>query len=165
MNVRLRIPRTDADQELLELLIERCGTEGGVDPYARQEDMAFWLIEFESSRNDTSGNAYWDPAGYTAISNIDHVARRCRGALYIDPDYRGNGLGEEALKKRNAMLFDDLNMHRIEWVVPADNEARLHIAEKMGQKQEGILRQAAWWGGKYHDLVCFATLKDEREGY
>ena len=107
------------------------------------------------------------PCGFTTIYAIDNVARRCRGSMWIHPDYRGGGIATEALKKRNAMLFDTLNMNRIESVASRDNGGSMKMLEAMGQTKEGILREAVYYDGKYHDLVCFATLRSERgsQGY
>ena len=164
-NVRLTVPQTDEQHQMLSYLLSISGTEGGIDPYARDDDMAFWLVETEAFNVDTSGRPNYVTAGYTAISCIDNVARRCRGMLWVHPDFRGKGIATEALKKRNAMLFDEMNMHRIEWVVPIENDARLHIATKLGQRREGVLKEAVYYNGRYHDLGCFATLRSERQGY
>lgn len=153
--VRLVPVATDEHKEMLATMIVKTGTEAGLDPYATG-DSTYWLIEAKTDDG-------WFVSGYTGIHSVNWVSRRCRGLLWILPDARRKGIGEAALRMRNAMLFDQMNMNRIEWVVPIENSARVTLAAKMGQHCEGIAREAVWYDGKYHDYAMYSTIRSDRE--
>ena len=153
-DVRLTAVVTDEHKDLLSVMIGRTGTEAGLDPYATGE-ATYWLIEAKIDD--------WQVAGYTGVHSINWVSRRCRGLLWILPEARRKGIGEAALRMRNALLFDQMNMNRIEWVVPIENAARVTLAAKMGQHCEGIAREAVWYDGKYHDYAMYSTIRADRE--
>ena len=151
--VRLeRVDRTVAHrQEMVRKMVDESRAESGVDPwYNDGQEEIFWFIMADEY-----------VAGYCAAHSIDLLARRCRGVLHILADFRRKGIGVRALVARNKWLFDELGLNRIEWAIPAENTPRLEMAAKLHQRQEGIARQAAWWGGRYHDLVLFAELRED----
>lgn len=149
MEINLIKPQSEeAEAELLKM-VAVTGTEAGLDPYATGTP-EYWLIHTEKG-----------VAGYTGIHSVDFASRRCRGFLWIKPEFRKSGIGSAALIKRNTFLFNGMNMNRIEWVIPMDNEARIKMAEKLGQKQEGVLREVVYYEGKYHDYALYATLRSD----
>lgn len=130
-------------------MLDQCGDEGGKDPYFFGEPV-WWLIR--------DGEA---TVGFTGIHSIDWVARRCRGSLWIAPEYRRRKYGSEALDARNAMLFDELNMNRIEWVVPETAMARLDMAAARGEHLEGRLREVVYQNGEYRDYLAYSLLRSD----
>ena len=149
MPPRLAKVTTDAQAAILSGLLERCGLEGGSDPYFWGEPV-YWLVQVDA-----------ETVGFTGLHSIDWVSRRCRGQLWIAPEHRRKGYGSEALDARNWLAFNELNMNRVEWVVPEDKFGRLDMAQKRGEHLEGRLREVAYYDGKYHDYLCYSLLRSD----
>lgn len=57
--------------------------------------------------------------------------------------------------------FDWMRLNCIEAKVIESNIKSRKILEKLGFKEEGVLRQRIFGGGEYHDFVSYSILKDE----
>jgi RimJ/RimL family protein N-acetyltransferase len=79
-------------------------------------------------------------------------------------DNFGQGYGTEAITLLIQYGFNDLNLERIYLHVFRSNERAIHVYEKKGFVQEGILRRAAYIDGKYVDVVIMGLLKAEYHG-
>jgi len=75
-----------------------------------------------------------------------------------DARYRGQGLGTEVVRLLVAFGFDELHLHRISLHVFATNLAAQRAYEKAGFVREGLLKDAAFVGGRYVDTVTMAIL-------
>ncbi len=71
------------------------------------------------------------------------------------------GFGTETTRLLLDEMFHQLNLHRAEWWTYAENNASLKLAEKMGFKEDGRLREAVFFDNKFHDIVVLGMLKDE----
>jgi RimJ/RimL family protein N-acetyltransferase len=82
-----------------------------------------------------------------------------RGTLGMGvvPDYRGRGIGarlmDQALKKAFATGFV-----RVELSVRADNTRAIRLDEKVGFVREGVLRDAVFVDGEFHDTIAMALI-------
>ncbi len=82
-----------------------------------------------------------------------------RGTLGMGvvPDYRGRGIGarlmDQALKKAFATGFV-----RVELSVRADNTRAIRLYEKFGFVREGVLRDAVFVDGEFHDTTAMALI-------
>jgi RimJ/RimL family protein N-acetyltransferase len=74
---------------------------------------------------------------------------------------RGRGCGSEAVVLLLRFAFDDLNLHRVQLHVFADNASAIRVYEKAGFVREGLLRQAAHIGGRYVDVVVMGILRED----
>ena len=54
-----------------------------------------------------------------------------------------------------------MNFHRIEAEVVEYNLAGKHLFEKLGFKQEGVLREAKYFEGKYYNIFSYGLLAKE----
>lgn len=80
--------------------------------------------------------------------------------FYMAPEAaRGTGmiLGLDALK----YAFVNVDLHKLCGQALAYNERSVKFHEKLGFKQEGVLREHHFDGNKYHDVVCFGLLASE----
>ena len=59
--------------------------------------------------------------------------------------------------------FRELGLHRVEIRAAPGNRRSRAIPERLGFRQEGILRDAEWPYDHYVDLVVYAMLADEWE--
>ncbi|NNM51894.1 MAG: GNAT family N-acetyltransferase [Pseudomonadales bacterium] len=98
--------------------------------------------------------------GYVQLWNIDAVNRSVMLGLRIgDLAQRGQGMGQEALQLAIDYCWQHLNLRRITISVFANNAPALHIYEKNGFIQEGLLRQAVYISGTWVDIILMGLLR------
>jgi hypothetical protein len=60
-----------------------------------------------------------------------------------------------------AYAFDTLNLHRVHLHVLGHHAAAIRSYRNVGFQQEGVLREALFREGQYHDVIAMAVLVDE----
>ncbi|MFD2045429.1 GNAT family N-acetyltransferase [Ornithinibacillus salinisoli] len=102
------------------------------------------------------------PIGEMAMLDINHINRNAIVRISIfEKDYWGNGYGTEALSLLIEFGFEIYNLHRIGLDVFSFNKRGIKAYEKLGFKQEGIIRDELFYNGQYHDSILMGVLKDE----
>lgn len=97
--------------------------------------------------------------GWCDIQRDPFPAHAHRGTLGIGviPDCRGRGVGSRlvdgALKQAFANSFV-----RVEFSVRADNSHAMRLYEKFGFVREGVVRDAIFVDGEYHDAIAMALV-------
>lgn len=100
--------------------------------------------------------------GRCGIHNWNEEHRRAEiGYVMHDEASKRKGLMTEAVGRIIDFGFEQLNLHRLEALVGADNTPSLRILEKFGFVTEGRLRQHYLTPGGYVDSLFFSLLKDE----
>ena len=99
--------------------------------------------------------------GMVQLSNIRWYNRKAEIRVWVVPNAQGKGIASSALKMLFEFAFKTLNFHRLEAEVYSFNSKALHLMEKLGFKQEGILREAKYFNGQYHNIIRFGILKKE----
>jgi ribosomal-protein-alanine N-acetyltransferase len=79
----------------------------------------------------------------------------------LNSEYWRQGITTEAMKAVLAYGFTELDLHRIEAVVSAENQPSSSLLLKMGFKLEGTLRQRWFFRDRFIDEQYFGLLKDE----
>ena len=98
--------------------------------------------------------------GSCQLHGIDQRARSAELQIRIgEGDQRERGYGSEALALLLHHGFEDLNLRRIWLRVFASNERALAAYRSAGFEEEGRLREAAYVGGVYVDVVVMARLR------
>lgn len=98
--------------------------------------------------------------GQTALFRIDYINRNAVFFLAIlDSDYWSLGMGTEATKLVVNYAFDTLNLNRIQLHVYSENKPAIRIYDSTGFRKEGVLRQAMFRSGAYHDFWVMGILK------
>ncbi len=80
------------------------------------------------------------------------------------PQHRGKGHGTEAQRLLVGHLFSRTSTHRIQTDTAVDNPAEQRALEKIGMVREGVIRQAEYRNGQYHDHVLYSILRSEWSG-
>jgi UDP-4-amino-4,6-dideoxy-N-acetyl-beta-L-altrosamine N-acetyltransferase len=101
------------------------------------------------------------PIGYTLIKDLDHKNQCAEIGLYLSPEFQEQGYGKDAFRTLMKFCFYQLNLHRLMLEVFAFNERAVQLYEKLGFKQEGILRDAYFCDNQFHDIIMMSILKDE----
>lgn len=79
----------------------------------------------------------------------------------LNPQYQGHGLMTEALHAALQHGFDVLKLHRIEAFIYVENMPSLRLAERLGFRQEGVLRDYFYLNGNFHDHALWSLLRSE----
>lgn len=80
---------------------------------------------------------------------------------FLDRGYQGKGIATEAARRSLGFLFNDLNAHKV-IVITRDSNARSRkLAERLGFRKEGHLRECGVENGKRYGLLCYGVLKNE----
>jgi RimJ/RimL family protein N-acetyltransferase len=150
-----------ADRELVGLL-------GGSFRHVGSEIDEKWFDAYLNSRAHNVRLAIClkstgEAVGVTYLLGIDWVSRCAEFSIQIGVEStRGRGIGEAATRLTLQHAFDDLNLHRISLTLLASNARAKALYEKVGFRAEGLLRQAAFKGGRYLDVIPMALLSTER---
>jgi RimJ/RimL family protein N-acetyltransferase len=97
--------------------------------------------------------------GWCDVQRHPFPAHYHRGTLGtgVVPEYRGRGIGarllDQTLKQALATGFV-----RIELSVRADNLRAIRLYEKLGFIREGLLRDAVFVDGEFHDAIAMALI-------
>ncbi len=75
--------------------------------------------------------------------------------------YWRQGIMTEALSAVINFAFEDLGINRLEALVMPGNLASEELLRNLGFKEDGILREYAFYKGAFHDLTCFSILGRE----
>lgn len=78
-------------------------------------------------------------------------------------DWWGRGIITEAASRLVEYFFDDIHVNRIEITCDPDNGGSRRVAEKLGFRSEGVLRQGIRLPERYGDLVVYSLLASERD--
>lgn len=113
----------------------------------------FVIIDRESGR----------VAGSTRFGNIDSVNRRLEiGWTWLAPDFQRTALNTEAKYLLLRAAFEQLDCVRVEFKTDVLNEQSRQALERLGAKEEGVLRQHMITAtGRLRDSVYFSIIDGE----
>jgi ribosomal-protein-alanine N-acetyltransferase len=96
----------------------------------------------------------------------DEAARKAEIGYRIDRQYWGMGYATEAADRVLEFGFDRLQMKRIFAHVMFENVGSVRELEKIGMRQEGILRKDAYFHDRFWDVCIYGILVSDwlREG-
>ena len=120
----------------------------GQDP----SEMNFAICILEDDRH--IGNC-----GLVAIDRDNRTATL--GILIGEADFRGRGLGRDAVRTLCRFAFDEMDLHKIRLDVYASNSAAIRTYEAVGFRSEGVLREEAYREGRRADMIRMGLLRGE----
>jgi RimJ/RimL family protein N-acetyltransferase len=82
--------------------------------------------------------------------------------IELAEEHRGLGYGTEAHKLLVRYLFATYPIVRIETLTDSENKAEQRALEKSNFTREGVMRQAQWRNGAWHDMVLYSILRQEQ---
>jgi RimJ/RimL family protein N-acetyltransferase len=139
--------------ELLSSLTERYDGDGFDDP-----DRGLFVVELENSTRIGTVSwrtERWGPSRLSACPAF---------GIALLPEHRGRGYGTEAQRRLIDHLFSrSLDTHRVQSDTAGDNAAEQRSLEKAGMTREGVVREAEWRNGRYHDHILYSILRSEWE--
>lgn len=79
----------------------------------------------------------------------------------LDKDETGKGYASEAIKSVIEFSFSEMNLHRIEANVMADNIASVKVLEKLNFVREGFSKQYLMINGNWEDHFRYALINNK----
>jgi len=77
--------------------------------------------------------------------------------------YQGRGIVTAGCRALLAHLFGELRMERVSLRAMVENDKSRAVAERLGFREEGVMRHAQRRQGRYDDLVVYGLLRAEWE--
>jgi len=105
------------------------------------------------------GDRHVGNCGFNAIDYVNRAAEF--GILLAERDTWGQGYGPEAARLILAYGFEELGLHRVWLWAFSFNQHAIRAYEKAGFTHEGVLREAYYRRGEYHDHVVMSVLESE----
>ncbi len=102
-----------------------------------------------------------DPIGLVVVRVDRPEARSVELSLLVDAGYWRQGFGMDMMQTILEACFAGWGVHRIGVRVEEGNERALALYRRLGFKEEGRLRQAAYRDGRHQDLLLLGQLAAE----
>jgi ribosomal-protein-serine acetyltransferase len=92
---------------------------------------------------------------------LDWDNRSTEIGYWLGASFQSKGLVTKSCRALIDYAFNELNLNRIEIRCGVENKKSRKIPEKLGFREEGIIRQAEWLHNHFIDLVIYGMLADE----
>ncbi|TYB96789.1 MAG: GNAT family N-acetyltransferase [Kosmotoga sp.] len=149
----LAIISTDnGDYELQELINDR-------DILATMSEKQWYSLNMPE-RIDYRLEVDGELVGSIMLNNIRWFNHKARISIFIKLSEQNKGYAKRSLRMIVDHCFNMLNFHRLEAEIVDYNEKSIKLFESLGFKREGIMREAKYYEGKYHDIYLYGLLKD-----
>ena len=97
--------------------------------------------------------------GFVLFKNLNPAFRAAELGVRIGAEAdRGKGFGGSAIALALDYAWNSLNLHRVWLTVFAGNDRAIAAYARAGFREEGLMRQAAFSGGQWHDVMMMAAL-------
>lgn len=166
--IRLRA-REDTDLEVMYRWINDWETvQYLASRYPRsRKDEKEWLSGGDPSYGDAAfivETLEQRPIGFLGLHRMAPEHREAHlGVAIGDEEYRDGGYGTDIMRTLARAAFEVMNLNRIELTVYEWNPRAIRVYEKVGFKQEGVLRDAMFRAGKWHNLALMGLLRGEEK--
>ncbi|MCW1309836.1 MAG: GNAT family protein, partial [Candidatus Nanoarchaeia archaeon] len=113
-----------------------------------------WMI-------DVMGNEF-RTVGFIGLYNIDLINKNAEVGIIIgDNNFRGKGIGTEALKLSCDFGFKYLGLRLIYAYILSSNTISLNLFKKNGFKEECIMHNRVFRNGLWHDIYVLTLEKED----
>lgn len=131
-------------QELLNAILATYG-----------EDLSDWSVFAITDKITGISMGYCGFYAYAPLFN------RAEIGYALAKEHWGKGIVPEACKALVVFGIEQCGLNRIEATVYPENKGSIRVCEKLGMKQEGILRKHVMREGHYRDRLLMALLKED----
>lgn len=156
MNISLT-PFEAGDLDWLLEVEARARTEGfirGNDRAGHEEFMVLAGSRYLKIMSGEQSTGYVILAGLGSRDDVIELGR-----IVIDEPFRG--VGQSAMRLIIDYIFSELGAHKIYLDTLDHNFRGQHIYEKLGFKQEGVLRESFRMGETRHDMLLYGLLRKD----
>lgn len=129
-----------------------------------KEEIKQWFDHLFEEQNTYNIGIYLSATnelvGYAGISEISTMNKSGEYFIFIgDKKQWGKGIGTQVTKQVVAYGFEQLQLNRIMLTVSQPNIGGVKAYEKAGFIVEGILKEACYRDGVFHDKIVMAMLR------
>lgn len=132
---------------------------------AAKEELERYCIEpFKENRGvrwGIVGKGDKELIGTCGYYDWNKTARRAEIGYDLDPAYWGQGIMTEALRAMLGYGFKEMELNRIQAIIDSKNTRSIRLAQRLGFKKEGVLRQNSYFNGQFRDDAIFSLMKKE----
>lgn len=133
--------------------------ENRIGRRAEDDDYRSFLVCLDEGRSEGTDDGS-TPVGVVLARR---VTSRPNLAIWVAPEYHGDGYGREAISLLIDLLFRNYDVPSIGAGVYSFNEASQRLLESVGFTQEGRQRKVQFYDGAYHDNLKYGMLREEWE--
>jgi Acetyltransferases, including N-acetylases of ribosomal proteins len=99
--------------------------------------------------------------GGIGMHDWDHLLKKAQLGYWIRKEYEGKGIVMQCLQRFTDFLFEKPGLNKIEIHFMPSNKRSAKLAERLGCKVEGVVRQSYYMNGRLDDLVITGLLRSE----
>ena len=100
-------------------------------------------------------------AGTCGFHHVDERNRSAMLGYWLAAGHEGRGLMSAAVSETLDMMFGERGLHRAELRTNPANARSRAVAERLGFREEGVLREAERFPDGYRDMVLYAMLASD----
>jgi RimJ/RimL family protein N-acetyltransferase len=154
-DLRLR-PTRDDDVDFVVAAEAHPDNAPFLAPSPREEHLAFMR---DPGQRHLVAEAGGERVGFVLLRM--HRADRAVELRRLAVTVKGRGYGRAALRAATALAFEDPETHRLWLDVKPYNEVARALYRSQGFVEEGVLRDALYYGGRFESLVVMSLLRPE----
>ncbi|MCX5214147.1 GNAT family N-acetyltransferase [Kitasatospora sp. NBC_00240] len=99
--------------------------------------------------------------GAVIFRRMDVAQGTAEAGCWLEPSAAGKGLVTRAVRTIVDWAVEQRGIHRVEWVVSAENAPSIAVARRLGMTKDGVLRESYLYRGKRHDEEVWSVLAPE----
>ena len=99
--------------------------------------------------------------GSVGLSEINRAHGFANVGYWVRSTWANRGVASAATHLLARFAFEQVGLHRLEFVIPLGNHASERVAAKLGGRREGVLRRRLILQGKPHDALMMSLLSED----
>jgi ribosomal-protein-serine acetyltransferase len=99
--------------------------------------------------------------GVAGFHGVDWTHRNASIGYWLAQDAQGRGTMTEAVRALVDHAFGELELNRVEIRLDVENARSMALAERLGFRREGTLREAMLLAGAFRDDAVYSVLASE----
>lgn len=101
--------------------------------------------------------------GTAGLNNLQSWSKRAEIGFDAHPSYWRGGYTSEAVREVLRYSFEELGLHRVGAVTFPVNIASIRLLQKLGFREEGLMRGYLYQKGQSHDAALFGMVRPDWE--
>ena len=99
--------------------------------------------------------------GGVGMHHWEHDTKKAQLGYWLSEEYEGKGIMNKCMEQFLYLLFEKIGLNKVEIHFLPGNKRSAMVAERLGCKIEGVIRQSVMRNGKPEDIVIAGLLKSE----
>ncbi|QEL54412.1 GNAT family N-acetyltransferase [Chromobacterium paludis] len=169
VSIRPAVPERDA--AAVYALIDRYRATlaqwmaGIVKPQSAADTEAFLRLQAQGNEEGRCAHRLilvdGEIAGSCSLHGVSQAHRSARVGYWLADHHVGRGVMRRAMEQLLEHAFHEMGLHRVELGCAPENIRSCKVAESLGFRLEGELRDAQWLNGRFWNMRCYGLLAEE----